>query len=200
MGTAAWAAGAHDHAVAFYEESARVGAAADRPHVEGAALLNIANVELTRRRPEVALAFLERARPLMADGLANPDVSGPLDFNEALAHLLLGRIAEAETGFARALAVGVEHDWPEGILYPLLALGLAAVAAGRGDTGVVVLSAAEKLRGEHGLHLEPVLEEEREHALARAVEVLGERRFDAAWASGHALSRQEAIELALPAS
>jgi non-specific serine/threonine protein kinase len=84
-----------------------------------------------------------------------------------------------------------------------LLIGLADIAIDEGDAGLGarLLGAADRLQREAGIVLQPYFSHPQTRAAERARSGLGTAAFEDAWASGRALSLEEAMELAMrPAS
>ena len=71
-------------------------------------------------------------------------------------------------------------------------LGRVAVAAGRADRGVRLLSAAERARQDTGAQWTPFVRDDSERILTSARDALGDDAFTAAWADGQLLTVEQA--------
>jgi tetratricopeptide (TPR) repeat protein len=80
---------------------------------------------------------------------------------------------------------------------PVFVVGLAECGSGNFDLGITLVSAAVRLYHENGLVLESWTPSVLERFESNARATLGDDAYDAAVRSGKALSRDEAIELAL---
>src|SRR5262249_44691785 len=121
-------------------------------------------------------------------------------FHEGLALTLLGRAEErqgdvsaARTLHARALAIArALGDYAVG---SVCLDGLASVTAAQGEYGKAarLWGAAEALRDHSGFTFIPIERPSYELAVAAARAKLGAAAMDAAWATGRALSPEQAL-------
>lgn len=114
------------------------------------------------------------------------------------AHLVDGNVADAEADYLKSLRI--ERGLPNRQRTAALLEGLAAVAFRRGqlDRSAQLLGAAASVLGDLAPSpLPPRLAAQREHVPNQVRQALGEEAWTAAHASGQALSREEAIALAL---
>jgi predicted ATPase/DNA-binding CsgD family transcriptional regulator len=91
---------------------------------------------------------------------------------------------------ALTLATDLNDRWLSSIC--LQGMGRAAVAAGRVEVGVRILSAAERARQNTGTQWTPFVRDDHERTLASARAALGEDGFADAWAAGQALTPEHA--------
>jgi hypothetical protein len=110
----------------------------------------------------------------------------------------LGEYADSVDAAQRSLREMPQMEMNSGqLMWPVLTLGLSACASGDSGRGITLIAAERKQLREDGLTedswLGPVLE--RIEPQARAA--LGDDRYEAAVRAGEALSRDDAIELAL---
>ena len=89
--------------------------------------------------------------------------------------------------------MGLNHP----ILVSLEGLARVAVAQGRMQRAARLCGAAAALREDRGWPLPPAKRVEHERTTAAAREALGKEAFEAAWAEGHAMPLEDAINVAL---
>jgi tetratricopeptide (TPR) repeat protein len=113
----------------------------------------------------------------------------------------LGNVACEAGDYARALRLyeeSLELAWRMGLNHPILlcleGLARVAVAQGRMERAARLCGAAAALREDKGWPLPPAKRAEHDRTVAAAHAALGEAAFTAAWARGHALPLEEAIE------
>jgi predicted ATPase/transcriptional regulator with XRE-family HTH domain len=108
-----------------------------------------------------------------------------------------GDLERAEQLYCAALTS--LHDLGERWFTPRCLLALAGLATERGQMrhAVLLLGATDALIGGIGGRLYPYEIEEQDGYLARARAALGEAAFTLAWADGQALTREDAVTLAL---
>ena len=117
----------------------------------------------------------------------------------------LGRVALACNDYQRAAALFEENlvlcrdlaGRERRLTYALHYLGVVARELGQPERAVRLFGAAQALREEAGRPMSPLdlAEHERQHDVVRRA--LGDERFAAAWATGQAMSLDEAIQYAL---
>jgi len=117
--------------------------------------------------------------------------------NLALAALLEGRPGDAVSLFREALLVDRELGSGEGLIYGLVGIAAALSETGEAAEAAVLLGAADIAARATAVELEPL--EARIHAQVRETlqGALGAERFGHAYASGQALSLDEAVERGL---
>ena len=115
----------------------------------------------------------------------------------ALAHVVESRFAAAKPLMAESLQLCSNLEQVEDVVSPLEGMGVVAVGLGTYEPAVRLLGAAEALReplaGDAG-HPDVELHA---WAIAEARTCLGREAFEAAFEAGRALSRDQAVELAL---
>jgi predicted ATPase len=106
----------------------------------------------------------------------------------------------AVTRLGESLEVRREIGDKGGSAWCLERLAEIALAQGDGEKAVRVFGAASTLRASIGSVMDPVDQPEYDAKLASLREQLGEKRFEAAWGEGTALTREQAIALAMSES
>jgi predicted ATPase/DNA-binding XRE family transcriptional regulator len=148
---------------------------------------------------------LGRARKLLEEGLT---LARSTQHAWAIVRTLasLGSVACDAGEYARAWGLyeeGLELAWRIGLYHPVLLCleGLARVAVAQGgmERAAQLCGTTAALREDMGWPLPPVRYAEHERTVSAIRRVLGERAFEEAWAKGHALPSEEAIEHTLTA-
>ena len=197
LGTVAHEQGDYPAAMALYEESlAFVQDAGDRAGI-ASTLGNLGNVALdqgdyptARERHEASLAILRELddRRGIARALHNLAIVAYEQSDHAVARSLHreGLLIRHALGDKRGIASSLE--W----------LGAIEAPLGTSLNPIRILGAAERLREEIGSPLPPNAQPDHDARMAAARAALGDdAAFDRAWAEGQALTRVQAIELAL---
>jgi predicted ATPase/DNA-binding XRE family transcriptional regulator len=143
---------------------------------------------------------LGRARTLLTEGLTLArSTENAWGIVRALASL--GSVACDAGDHARAWGLyeeGLELAWRTGLYHPVLLCleGLARVslAQGRMERAAWLIGVTAALREDKGWPLPPAKRAEHERTVTAIRRALGERAFEEAWAKGHALPSEEAIE------
>ena len=108
----------------------------------------------------------------------------------------LGKTDQAETLIRAGLETFHQlHDWVE-VAGALESLAGTVVVQGRAEQATSLLAGAAALRAEIGVPLPPVYRPGVDRTCAMARERLGEEVFEAIWAVGRSLSRDEAMAVA----
>ncbi|HET7273298.1 MAG TPA: tetratricopeptide repeat protein [Rubrobacter sp.] len=143
---------------------------------------------------------LGRARTLLEEGLA---LARSTEHAWAIVRTLasLGSVACDAGEYARAWGMyeeGLELAWRTGLYHPVLlcleGLARVALAQGRMERAAWLIGAAAALREDMGWPLPPAKRAEHDRTVTVIRQALGERAFEEAWAKGHALPSEEAIE------
>jgi predicted ATPase/DNA-binding XRE family transcriptional regulator len=143
---------------------------------------------------------LKRAQALLEEGLA---LSRGTENEWGIVRTLvsLGSVAYEAGEYARARSLyeeSLELGWRTRLNHPVLlcleGLARVAVAQGRPERAAWLYGAAAAMREDRGWPLPPAKRAEQERTVAAARGALGEAAFEAAWAKGHALPSEEAIE------
>jgi predicted ATPase/Tfp pilus assembly protein PilF len=109
----------------------------------------------------------------------------------------VGNLAQAGRFFRESLALADELQSEAHIAYGLFGLGIVALADGRVERAVGLLSQAESSIRSSGVSLPPDDRPLYESSLAAARARLGQEAFAAAWAQGQALPLEQAVQEAL---
>jgi non-specific serine/threonine protein kinase len=113
----------------------------------------------------------------------------------------LGDHARAAALLRECLPIAVSQGDRWGLVELLIGLADIAIDDGEAGLGARLLGAADRLQREAGIVLQPYFSHPQTRAAERARSSLGTAAFEDAWASGRALSLEEAIALAMqPAS
>ena len=143
----------------------------------------------------VKLAAAEAAR--LAERIGDLYVLQIMLLNLAGAALIAGAADEAEPLLAQALGIARTIDDRVAQFYLLAAHGSHAALSGSAPRAATLLGAADAVRAEAGANVNPVLTALLAQAAQSAHEALGATRFEAEFAQGRSLDRDEAIRLAL---
>jgi non-specific serine/threonine protein kinase len=108
-----------------------------------------------------------------------------------------GDLSAARSYFAQSLAMQRDLGNTQGTAECLAGLAGTVAAAGRWDRAARIFAASAALLEQIGAPLAPADQVAMERDMAAARRGLGEREWQSAWAAGHALSTEQAIELAL---
>ena len=145
----------------------------------------------------------DRANALFEESLAIWREAGD-SWNIAITQSELGNVAYRQGRHPQAAALyreSLQRHWDYGdkgsTSKVLEAQARLALARGRSDRAAQLLGTAGALREAIGLALGPVERADLDRTVAKAQEALGDRRFDTAYAEGHTMSVDQAIEQAL---
>ena len=108
-----------------------------------------------------------------------------------------GNLAAARAYFAESLALQQELGNAQGIGECLAGLGGTVAAAGRPERAARIFAASTALLEEIGVPLAPADQAAMKRDMAAARRRLGAAEWDAEWAAGRLLSRQQAVDMAL---
>ena len=108
-----------------------------------------------------------------------------------------GDLAAARKYFVQSLALQRDLGNAQGIAECLAGLGGTIAAAGRPDRAARIFAASKALLEQIGVPLAPADQAAMERDMAAARRRLGEQEWHSAWAAGHALSTERALELAV---
>jgi predicted ATPase/DNA-binding SARP family transcriptional activator len=166
-------------------------------------------------RPGIAVATMElgyvdywegncaTGRDLFEEGLALQRELGLMTYT-ARSVLLLGHIAREEANYTLACtyyAESITFFWQQrsflGLFYVLAAVGCLAAAEGQLETAARLLGAAENMGETTGIVMVPHERAFYDRAVATMRAELDEQTFVAAWASGRALTLEDAVACAL---
>jgi len=109
----------------------------------------------------------------------------------------IGNLAAARAYFAESLALQQELGNAQGIGECLAGLGGTVAAAGRPERAARIFAASTALLEEIGVPLAPADQAAMKRDMAAARRRLGAAEWDAEWAAGRLLSRQQAVDVAL---
>jgi DNA-binding CsgD family transcriptional regulator/tetratricopeptide (TPR) repeat protein len=148
------------------------------------------------------LGDLDQGEAYLADALRRHRALG-YHLGEALSHRFLGQVALAKGDLEGAAALfrdSLRFDLDE-LQSWHIAGSLEGLAASIGpnrqpELAARLLGAAEALREEVGIPVEPALQDAHARTIAAVRAALGDDAFAQAWASGRAMSRREAIAAA----
>jgi tetratricopeptide (TPR) repeat protein len=152
------------------------------------------------------LGHYDRARALFDEGL---EVSRKIGHrtgesamlgNLGLAALLERHPADALDLFRAALAIDQELDYGEGLIYGLVGSAAALSASGEASETAMLLGAAHAGARATSVELEPLEHEIQAQAMETLRAALGAEQFAQAYASGEALSLEDAVERVLNAA
>jgi tetratricopeptide (TPR) repeat protein len=198
LGEIARARGDIERARTQYGEALTLRRSIGLPKGIAHALGGIAELELLEGNPTEAAEHLEEAVALArasgaSERTGDISVFGLLRLGRA--RLLLGELDEAATLFAEALRLSVEIGIVDCVRKTHE--GIAGICLSRGDATIAakLLGAGARLLRETGFVDDSA--EERAPTEAAAREALGAVAYDQTFAEGLAMSRQDAIELAL---
>jgi tetratricopeptide (TPR) repeat protein len=181
----------------LYEESAALSRQTGDVQLLARLLANgLADIALNERRFEDAAAVAREALVIArASGGAEPVII-PLQ-NLASALLVLARAGEATEYFVESLGHATEIHDHESIAWALAGLGAAAAELGHAERAARLLGAVDAALAARELELQRFEADRHEQVIARLRRDLGEEAFTAAWAQGHAMTRDEASAFAL---
>ena len=108
-----------------------------------------------------------------------------------------GDLPAARAYFVESLALQQDLGNSQGIAECLAGLGGTVAAAGRPDRAARIFAASGALLGQIGVPLAPADEAAMDRDMAATRRRLGEPGWESAWAAGHVLSWEQAVELAL---
>jgi serine/threonine-protein kinase PknK len=108
-----------------------------------------------------------------------------------------GNLAAARGYFAESLALQQDLGNVQGIGECLAGLGGTVAAAGRPERAARIFAASTALLEEIGVPLAPADQAAMKRDMAAARRRLGAAEWDAEWAAGRLLSRQQAVDVAL---
>jgi predicted ATPase/DNA-binding XRE family transcriptional regulator len=111
--------------------------------------------------------------------------------------LLRGNPNAAEAWFRRSLADCLATGYEWGVSVAILRFGYAAAAQSQAERALRLVGAVSAMHETMGVAMAPVRLVEMERWLAPCREALGDAVASAAWAEGHAMTREEAIDYAL---
>jgi predicted ATPase len=160
-------------------------------------LLSVLN---NRGYAAIILGDYERGEAILREcvdrsqGLASP--TAPHLLNLGLAHLRLGRIAEARKEFRDALDQGERGAERDMVFYALEGLANVNAAASDDLLAARLWGASEAIREQQGARLARAELELHEEAVGQARGRAGNDAFDRAWVEGRALSEAQAIAIA----
>jgi tetratricopeptide (TPR) repeat protein len=147
---------------------------------------------------------LERAARLLDESLAMPSMPGDSTAGAVWTHVAIGQLRSefgdhpaALAEFAAAIEASRQSGDRFAIPTALQGMARACRQLGRIPEAARLLAAADGLAEQLGSTGGPAALDARRRATARLRELLGDENFDAAWQSGHRLSFDEAIALAL---
>jgi tetratricopeptide (TPR) repeat protein len=160
-------------------------------------LNHLANVALAQGDLSIARAQLEESLAIMRE-LENTTAIASALSNLGAVALAQGDLASARSLCKESLAIGREVGARWEIVYALNRLASVADALGNPLRAASIWGAGERLRGEIGSPLPSSHRHEFDRSLAAARAALGDdAAFDRAWHEGHALTLEQAIELAM---
>jgi len=184
-----------DQARRSFEEAVALGSKANDWPAVAMARFNLGYVALSAGEFASARAEFDAARSAFA-GMRD-------DYGVSRSLAALGAVAlhERDPGAAvpllrESLALSSAHDDRDDMAWALQLLGVAA-AANDAPRAARLLGAAEALRHSLGLDLEGVELKLHERALKEVRWTLAPEALEATWASGRAMSREQAVEEAL---
>lgn len=160
------------------------------------ALCNLGAIAMDEDDGAAARAYFEEALPIM-ERLESVDTDAALLVNLGTALVLDGDPVAARPFYERGLRVARLHVDGRQIGYGLLGLAVCASREGDPERAVVLHGAAEEQFKREGFALEDAERRVSEEDLAHLAGLLTQSSFDEALATGRALSKLEAIELAL---
>jgi predicted ATPase len=188
--------GEPERAVAQLEESLALARRADDPVLFVGPLLNLGYVAFYQ-------GDLVQAAARFEESLARARQAG-IRFNETLALMSLGNLARRQGDLARAttrlregLSLARQLKDPRVVAETLEYLAMTAATADEAERAAAMLGAAAALRQTHGIPQPPPERADTAAAVVRARAALGESAWQTAFATGQALSLEEAIAQAL---
>jgi predicted ATPase/DNA-binding XRE family transcriptional regulator len=196
LGVAAYHRGDYDQAVLLSEQALAISRESGSAFGSGLAVCTMADA--LRARGDI-----ERARTLLEQSLVSlRRQTYPLRVANALAVTLarlgsieceLGRNVRASELHKESLTLARQYGFTFEVFVCLEGLARAEVLLGRPQRAARLLGASAAQREEIGSPLTPVTRADYDHAENLARAALGEGAFGVAWATGHALSLEEAI-------
>jgi len=196
LGVARQEQGDYAAALPLHEESLTIARELDATRDIAAALGNLGLLHRERGNFARAMACYEECLTI-AQGSGDKSVIAIALNNIGDVMREQGDDARATELLARSLALYVEVGSRWGVAYALE--GLAAVAASGGQPGRAarLYGAAASLRQALGAPLPPNERPRHERAVGRPRDLMGQSRFDAAFAAGGALTMDQAVDEAL---
>jgi tetratricopeptide (TPR) repeat protein len=188
--------GDYERATALFEESLAVAREVGDPGPVALALHNLAHQDWEQGEPARAMARLEEAREVAREHR--------LDWILPSILIGLGTIAtdpgepaRAAGYFRESLAAAQARGNLDDLTDGIGGMARLAAATGEAETATRLLGAADTLRESLGVTISPGEQEDLDTIFNGLRAKLGEEVFAAAWASGRALSEQEAVAEAL---
>ncbi len=188
--------GATAQAVGRLEESLAAFREVGDKYVIGHALTSLGAIAAERGDYERANALFEESLAIWREAGDNWGTAGTQRQLGNVA-LLQGHHAQAAALFKESIRLHREHGDKHSTSRVLEALARLALAHGRSEQAARLLGAADGLLQAIGAVLAPVERVDYDRTVAMAREVLGDQRFDVAYAEGRTLSLDQLIEQAL---
>jgi predicted ATPase/DNA-binding CsgD family transcriptional regulator len=196
LGLVAYHLGDHAEAGRVYEESlAEFRRHGLKDRIAGA--LNVLG-DLARLdgEPDRAAALYGESLALWRELRGTPGIASALH-KLGQVQRSVGDQAAARDSFVRSLALQQDLGNAQGVAECLAGLGGTVAAAGGPDRAARLLAAAAALLDRIGVPLAPADQAAMERDIGAARKRLGGPEWESAWTAGHALSADEAVELAL---
>jgi len=164
----------------------------DEPFWTALAAFTAAVFETARGRPDEALQHLRQTREL-ADRFGYAWLTASSRLQLGILAVVQGRLDQARELLQEALEVSLANRITRGIAMCLAAFAQLALAEGDPGRAAHLAGAAEGLRRRSGFSTWPTLRRGEAELAAQARQALGDGGFGQAFASGSALSQQEAV-------
>ncbi|MCC6223503.1 MAG: tetratricopeptide repeat protein [Thermoleophilia bacterium] len=182
---------------ALYRESAGIWRALDHRRGLAGSLSNLGALALMAGDYESVRRFSEEAVALYRD-VQRDGMSAPLS-NLGHAARLQGRQEESRRHFCRCVDLARELGYTEALIYCIEGLAAVLAESGEEEAAATLLGASSAQIEATGVSLEPFEGDIHRATVEHVKEVLGEVRFEAAWAGGRSLTADEAAAYAVGA-
>jgi predicted ATPase/DNA-binding SARP family transcriptional activator len=186
----------HARGIALNQESAAVYRELGDDHGLAITLNNLGSQLLVVGEYEAAKSSLEEALVVFERLGLGYRISGVL-INLGLAAYLADRHADALTFFRRGIALALELDYEEMLIYGIAGMAATLAANGRAEPAATLLGAADAAARAAGVVIEPQEHRIHDEATIALKAALGEEAFAELHVAGRQLDLRDAAALAL---
>jgi predicted ATPase len=180
----------------YFEEVEQLALASHDAFRLEAAVGNLGNIALYEGDYERAQLLFQRSLELARELNLQEAIAHAL-LNSGLAALQLADYGRAEALFREALEVAADIDSLATVVYGCEGLGAALALEAKSEHAVELLAGARRIGDSMGLELEPFEQRMHDRAIELARSDLTEAEFDAAWAAGQEMTKDELISHAV---
>jgi tetratricopeptide (TPR) repeat protein len=163
----------------LFEQSIELAARRDDRWGEALTGSNLGYLDLTLGDLDAAERHLRASIDLLRELGAREETAIPVQ-NLGFVALRRGDIAAARALFEESRELSEAVGWQEGVNYALVGLAAVLAAEGRGEQAGEALGAAERVRRETGVSLEPLERAVNEETVAAVRAALGDEAYAAA--------------------